>query len=630
MAEQRGPSIHFQFNTGHSRVQNGHTYFAPRGENDTPNMEERPTNPLDRIVQKLSFDQLHARRQNIRQPSPNTGKWILETRQYMNWVNAQELHAHHGFFWIRGKPGVGKSVLMNYLLTESANKMPDAKSISFFFHARGHELEKTVIGLYRSLLWQLMEAFSDLKTIFTELDFISPNSIERNGWQEQGLKNMISCVIGKLRGRQLACYIDALDECPEEQVRDMIFFLQDISEQAIERGDRLNICFSSRHYPNISIKRALHLTIEDQRDHRRDIERYIDSTLVVGSSRLGGNIKKMTLLKSSGVFLWVVLIIPMLNKAFDRGKIYALNEELHRLPSKLSDLFQEMLMRDSEDQDAMLLCIQLVLFARRPLSLRELYFAIKVGLEYQTPQATSVTEDSMRRYILNSSKGLVEEISTRSMSSMQFIHDSIRSFFLYQENGLQKVWPHLRGNFIGQSQDAIRQICFWQISSIVAHVEAMTMHVTGFDGVRRESTEFEPSEPTSRVILVSAYPFLEYAVNNVLFHSDEAESLGVSQSSWIQCFSLATWTDLHYIYNVENRDEEDEFLHAYEPDVNILYVLAQENLIHLVRQSPDRMRHLDVKGGYYGTPLVAALACGCCEVAQDLGFQVFLDQGLNI
>ncbi|KAI0377888.1 ankyrin repeat-containing domain protein [Hypomontagnella monticulosa] len=614
MPKRKEPPIHFQFISGNSRVHNGHTYAGPSAEHGSSKQSSQSDAIKarnERAWEALLFDQLDARRQNLRQPSPNTCRWILDTEEYRAWISPEEFHAHHGFFWIKGKPGVGKSILMNYLVAVSTDSMPDARAISFFFNARGHELERTVLGLYRALLSQLMARYEDLKHVFSELGFVDPDLIQRNGWQEQGLKNLLSHAISKLQLRRLVCYIDALDECPEDQMRDMVQFFQEIGVAAIGRGSLLNICFSSRHYPNITIKKGISLAIEGQTGHLNDLERFVDSTLTIDPPEISQDIKSQILQKANGVFLWVVLVVPMLNKIFDSGRMAALNEQLQRLPSKLSLLFHDMLIRDAEDREAALLCIQLVLFARRPLHPRELYFAINVGLDRHVPRATSISKEEIYRYILSTSKGLVEKVRDDHRYSIQFIHESVRDFFLHQEDGLQHVlqqlWPHLGTNFIGKSQDVVKEVCLRQIC-------AATNPQGGYP-----DWNSPPKHGRNRL-----HPFLLYAVSNVLPHSNEAQSYGIQQWDWLRKFPLICWKDFC------NKFASKGLPMKQHGNGSLLYVVASQNLIHLVRHSPDRMGHLDIKGGSYGTPLVAALVEGHREVARYLGLQVFLDQGLDI
>ena len=84
------------------------------------------------------------------------------------------------------------------------------------------------------------------------------------------------------------------------------------------------------------------------------------------------------------------------------------------------------------------------------MSLEQLYYAILSGVE---PEALSrwdpdeTITDVIKRFILNSLKGLVE-ITTSRIPIVQFIYKSVKDF-LVKENGLGNIWPDLRSNFYG-------------------------------------------------------------------------------------------------------------------------------------------------------------------------------------
>ncbi|KAI1808764.1 hypothetical protein F4811DRAFT_183784 [Daldinia bambusicola] len=563
MPGQTGPSFNLQFISGNSRVHNGHTYSGSTVGQSLPGQPQSDhdfSEPCDRLFRSLRFDQIHARRQNLRPPSPNTCTWIIDTEEYETWINPERIRTHHGFLWIKGKPGAGKSTLMNYLVEQSKTKTPGAKIISFFFNARGHELERTVAGLYRALLLQIMTILPDTKKAFAELGFAYPDLIERNGWQEQSLANLLRCVVEKSRGHHFIYFIDALDECPEDQVRSMVSLFQDIGHRAVKKGDRLNICFSSRHYPNISIKKALRIGMDGQRGHVADIQHYVDTTLMIDSPHCGEDIKTRILEKASGVFLWVALAIPKLNKAFDSGNVMALNKKLNELPSELSLLFHDMLVRDSEDYDSMLLCIQLMLCSQAGLTFESLYHAIQAGLGHPVLKSSLISNEMMRRYILRSSKGLIEEKACRIM---YFIHESVRGFFLDPDhelrNGIQQIWPDLKTNFIGKSQDAIKGACLAEIM-----LRARDDALMADSGIRDRSIRYD---------LTQSYPFLNYAVTYVLFHSNEAQSYGVPQADWINQFPLSVWVKLHNLFALSDESE-------YDLDVNMMGTTAHPSLQH--------------------------------------------------
>ncbi|KAM5349100.1 hypothetical protein ACJ41O_008923 [Fusarium nematophilum] len=83
------------------------------------------------------------------------GEWLLRHETYTSWASCSR-----GLLWIKGKPGAGKSTLLRHAL-DNVMEMPgigeDAIILSFFFHGRGTELQRTPLGLFRSLLYQLRE-----------------------------------------------------------------------------------------------------------------------------------------------------------------------------------------------------------------------------------------------------------------------------------------------------------------------------------------------------------------------------------------------------------------------------------------------------------------------------------------
>ena len=120
---------------------------------------QTPLNDKQRqtLLDSLRFEQIDARQMTIKTAHAKTCKWLLKSEQYLNWLDTTKLDKHHGFLWIKGKAGTGKSTLMKFALTNAHRTMKDHVLLSFFFNARGEDIEKSTIGAYRSLLLQLLE-----------------------------------------------------------------------------------------------------------------------------------------------------------------------------------------------------------------------------------------------------------------------------------------------------------------------------------------------------------------------------------------------------------------------------------------------------------------------------------------
>src|SRR5690606_35887097 len=101
----------------------------------------------------------------------------------------------------------------------------------------------------------------------------------------------------------------------------------------------------------------------------------------------------------------------------------------------------------------------------------------------------------------------------------------------------------------------------------------------------------------------SQFPFLNYAINGVLYHAEEAERNKVSQHEYITTFTtsrLHTWVFLH---NWTSRYPK----HRHSQEVPLLYILAANGLPGLTRIERSRIGQINVYGGRYGLPLNAAL-----------------------
>lgn len=225
---------------------------------------------------------------------------------------------------------------------------------------------------------------------------------------------MLRDSILRLGTRTLTCFIDALDEGDEQQIIEMVRYFEDLAEEATQRDIRLRICFSSRHYPYIDIRHGKQLTLEDQIGHADDLINYAKSHLRVKSPAPDVDLHNELLRRSRGVFLWIVLVVEILNKESRRGG-FSFKARLEQIPGDLRDLFADMLTRDQENMEDLRLCMTWILFSKRPLAPAELYHAMwsslfAKGLADGGPPDTSSRDfgEGARSCAITCSKGLAE------------------------------------------------------------------------------------------------------------------------------------------------------------------------------------------------------------------------------
>lgn len=216
----------------------------------------------EQLFKKLFFPQLDGRLMNLRTARKRTCEWLLRRKDYQEWMDRDSNHPHasNGFFWIRGNPGTGKSIAMKFLFQKMQNKLKQSRNelvLSFFFNARGSDLEKSTLGLYRSLLFGLLSSDPSLLVVFDHCSRGQCLSILSGEWEqkhERLLQELYENAVDLLAEwkKRLYFYVDALDECPEHQIQDMVTYFEDIMTEGKSRNIR--VCFSSRHYPRISIR----------------------------------------------------------------------------------------------------------------------------------------------------------------------------------------------------------------------------------------------------------------------------------------------------------------------------------------------------------------------------------------
>jgi len=539
------------------------------------------------ILSSLGLGQTDARRETIKREKVGTCEWLITHPEYHKWLNSTKDEPHSDVLWIRGKPGTGKSTMMKFALRRAKEAMPDKIVISFFFNARGDDSEKSAASMYRSLLAQLLRCLPALQTIFEAPVFDAQRHREPQDirWTAELLKELFAAAINSMGNSSVICFVDALDECNRDEDRDTVSFLEGLCQTYARPETDFRICLSTRLFPNYATAAPV-IKLEDQEGHSQDIINFLDAELRIGQGRFAEEIRSRIRSKASGVFMWVVLVVQILNQEHDAGNDAKLEQTIENTPNDLRGLFRGILIPGDTSSIELLLCLLWVLCARRPLTPAELYFAIHAYTQSTIlgdwdPQKTTL--EVMERFILSSSHGLTE--TTQSATpTVQFIHESVKDF-LVEQGGLREVWPDAGTDRLAESHKILGECC----RSCIA---------TSFDTGLRGSVE-----AANR-----SQPFLGYAVHHILYHADTAQarqrsySSEQNQATLVNNFPLHQWRHFH---NLFLQDKSREHL----SETSLLYILAEHDCPSLITIFPGREHgfRVEVSGERYGSPIVAAL-----------------------
>ncbi|KPM44509.1 hypothetical protein AK830_g2022 [Neonectria ditissima] len=576
------------------------TRFDNRGSQTID--QDLPNTHRIRLMQSLGFDEMRSRKSAIKTAYRKTCQWLLDHPDYQAWLDSGKLTQHHGFLWISGKPGAGKSTIMKFacLKMERSAHGKDCIIAAFFFNARGALLERSIMGMYRSLLFQLLEGFPDLQTVLDDPSLVSQGAEDRPCLSLDDVKDLLQNAVLALGQRALTCFIDALDECDEEEVTDMVQYFEDLAEQATESCIDFRICFSSRHYPHITIRRGIRLTLESQPGHAEDLKSYVESHLRIEEPALLEELQIQLLNKGAGVFLWVVLVVVILNKENARGGL-ALRRRLAEIPNDLSKLFRDILSRDKENMEEFLLCILWILYAERPLEPMEYYHALWSGLSLkglvdpEIPDLTGQdTSDKVDRCVIGSSKGLAEVTKT-GLPTVQFIHESVRDF-LVKDHGLQELWPNLGFDWKSLSHERLKQCCVSYMNHPVVHASL--------------SSALAIKSLPQQLEISKKYPFLEYANRHILYHANAAASV-VPQDEFLSHFDISRWITItkSLVSLISHGRHIRSFINL-PNTTSLFYLLTEKGFSELIRTRLKVDTDIHCLGGRLGYPLFAALAYG--------------------
>jgi hypothetical protein len=370
---------------------------------------------------------------------------------------------------------------------------------------------------------------------------------------------------------------------------DMLCFFEELCDCAREAQVRLQICFSSRHYPSVIIHKGIEITLEGQIGHTEDIKQYIKSKVRLGKSKQVEALRTEIVEKSSGIFLWVVLVIDILNSEYPGSSIKEIRERLREIPPKLAELFEMILTRHNENLEQLNICLQWILFATRPLKPQELYFAVQLGLDRKCSSYWDQEDmdlDQVKTFVRRFSKGLAE-VTRNKASEVQFIHESVRDFLLGRyDDQLSRT----SGNFVAHSHEILRNCCLAQLNA------SIDQNLDIPDPLPQASKTAQLRETISL-----KFPFLEYSVLNIFDHANSAQQNRREQASFLADFPLQRWVFL-------NNTLEKDNIRRYTTSVSTLYILAEKNLADLIRIHPKRKSCFSIEDERYGPPFFAALA----------------------
>lgn len=510
-------------------------------------------------MNKLDFAERRSREYQLQNLDAKeaTFSWIWSSSSFVGWLSSQD-----GIYWISGKPGSGKSTLVDYLVgnewTQSTLRLYNHREwtiLSFFFDFRGGKgISNSFEGLLRSLLYQLIEAIPKLDV--PDLDYGRHGFFSE--WHGRRLRNALHSALCKITGG-VCIFVDGLDEY-EGSVLELIHFLRSLATSDDSEKTSIKICVSSRPEP-IPFQLLQHLPGLSMPDHNAPGMRwYCDVTLEklqkletavpedLDISRLSDDVTH----RAEGVFLWARFALEEVIRGFCSGEtIEELLVRLESFPGDLEDLYDRMLSRiEPTAKKECMIMLQLVCFAKTSLSWQDLRVATHIAMDkdvnfsermYRDFDSTlsPPKEGSMfARRLRAKAAGLLELVRSNdddeSFTMVKLIHKSVSTYLN------KKGWRTL-GELEGE--DSIRHQSLY-VETCTRYLHGLLCHFN-----LETSTGQRVWEESFREKIIrndeSSWPFFDYAALYVFEHAKSFERHGASTYPLLQGILTEQMMRLH-------------------------------------------------------------------------------------
>ncbi|KAI9935071.1 hypothetical protein MW887_000692 [Aspergillus wentii] len=333
------------------------------------NAQEKRLSYQQKVLDSLYFGNIDDRQNMIDQKAQVTLNWVFDPPSEMplQWTVPSWLHSSNGLYWVSGKAGSGKSTMMKWILHEDQTRSileswaGDRRLLvaQYFFWSSGTDIQKSLLGLLRSLLYELLRQWPDA------IPYISParwRSYDLDlahfpTWTNADLVFSIRNFFRHVSPSASVCiFIDGLDELDgdDDQRLEVIHLLKELSGYP-----HVKLCISSRPWEIFkdAFASCPNLRLEDLT--RKDIENYINGKVQANETfqllrqnedDLCCQLVNEIIDKAQGVWLWVVLVVRSLLRGLrNQDTATDLLDRLREIPEEVEKCLLQMFSKIESD-----------------------------------------------------------------------------------------------------------------------------------------------------------------------------------------------------------------------------------------------------------------------------------------
>ena len=521
------------------------------------------------LLQSLDYAERRARENQLQNVNAKEGSfsWIWRSSpSFIKWWSSRG-----GLYWISGKPGSGKSTLIEYLVNISREhfEMQQHSHISwtvlhFFFDFRGGKgVTNSFEGLIRSLLYQLIKEIPQLSMLeFGDGTF--------SKCSERTLRNYLRTALENAK-QGICIFVDGLDEY-EGSVLELIEYLKSLAKNSSIGETPVKICVSSRPEPIPSqlLQGFPLLYISDH--NRSGIRNYCRLTLESLESMNHedldvGRLSNIVAERAEGVFLWVRFALEQIVLGHSSGETFSdLSKRLDLLPGGVEDIYDRILSRlEPLARKECMIMLQLVCFATTSLSWQELLVATDAAMDKEQVIYERLcgnnSYSTFTKRLRAKAIGLLELVGVERddytgehFVGVKLIHKSVNTYLN------QKGWQTLGGTerILLATHALFIQICLRYINRLLCFLDMQENTDLGDWKDWFDAGNFQKiyAGRYGSGYLVGAYPFLTYAATQIFRHAKYFERHSASSYPVLHGALTEQLVILHLLFRRDNTESE--------------------------------------------------------------------------
>jgi ankyrin repeat protein len=379
--------------------------------------------------------------------APDTCEWLPQNPTFSHWLHSTKSEV----LWLRGLPGVGKTVLTKYLITSvitsewvlssisgqvrKSEGRQNAPFLGYFFCSerdREQQLEENILF---SMLHQLIIGEPEITASLLSFKETGRSRLFTFLSDNSRLWAAVKSVLVASKRETIFLVLDALDEMESQSMLTFATRLRSMIDAIAPRIEprSVKLLLTSRPKPELDeILCCPSISVRNERDVRHYVETradYLVDAFGVSAS-LRAEVVESICKKAGSMFLWARLAWDQFCQGLtDAASVRRNMQKVDRLPPSLHSLYEELLNRhDNADLAVLRNIFAWLITSSRPLTVREMRFAISLKNAKSLAEAhTNMLGEAQLSSIAPSL------ISVDAAHHVQFTHQSVKDFLLSSE-----------------------------------------------------------------------------------------------------------------------------------------------------------------------------------------------------